>query len=79
MSNYRPKDWERIKSGVQDGFAYTDDSDIVRYPDMEVYEAGADAILEKLKDSGTFTYGHHSPDIDDQEISGYWVFIPDEE
>ena len=70
---YRPKDWERIKSGVQDGFAYTDDSDIVRYPDMEVYEAGADAMLEGLIKNNQ---------LDHIEVRGgkcKVVFIPDEE
>ena len=73
MSNYRPKDWNNPHLWVdEDGFDKWGEH-------YDSYEAGADAILEKLKDSGTFTYGHHSPDIDDQEISGYWAFIPDEE
>ena len=45
------------------------------------YEAGADAILEALRDGGIFTYGNHTPDIDLDDApdeSGYWVFIPEE-
>ena len=45
-------------------------------------EAGADAMLEALKKDGVFTYGHHTPDIDlgdAPEVSGYWVFTPEEE
>ena len=46
----------------------------------EAYGAGADAMLEGLKDDGVFTYGNHTPDIDDApEVSGYWVFIPEGE
>ncbi len=80
---YRPKDWERIKNEVQDSFAYTDDADVVRYPDMEIFEAGADAMLEALKKSE----GRHRilPQDNDclsnlyPEQIGYLVFIPDEE
>ncbi len=77
MEMYRPEGWKEIKDAIH-GKINIDDP----YYEGEVdegIEAGADAMLEKLKDSGTFTYGHHSPDIGDQEISGYWVFIPDEE
>ena len=71
MSNYRPKDWKN---------PYENHGAVLKEMGNEIaFEVGADAMLEKLKDNGTFTYGHHSPDIDDQEISGYWVFIPNEE
>lgn len=48
---------------------------------IEDYEAGADAMLEALKEIGVFTYGNHTPDInlnDAPEVSGYWCFIPEE-
>ena len=73
---YRPKDWknpykpELLENGLWSNSGFSECYDC--------FEAGADAMLEKLKDSGTFTYGYHSPDIDDQEIGGYWVFIPEE-
>ena len=67
---FRPKDWKNPCDLYMAGM-------VIRPNERaEDYEAGADAMLEKLKDSGTFTYGYHSPDIDDQEVSGYWVFIP---
>ena len=46
------------------------------------YEAGADALLEALRNEGVFTYGNHTPDIeldDAPEESGYWCFIPEED
>ncbi len=49
--------------------------------EKQLFEAGADAMLEALKDRGVFTYGNHTPDIeldDAPEESGYWVFIPEE-
>ena len=46
---------------------------------MNIYEAGADAYEEGLKKDGIYTYGFHFPDLDDaREVSGYWVFIPEE-
>ncbi len=76
---YRPKDWKNPYDGEGHVRLFGHDaSDVARI----AFNAGADAMLEKLKDSGVFAYGHHTPDIDlndAPEVSGYWVFIPDEE
>ena len=49
--------------------------------DYAIFESGADAMLEGLKNKGVFTYGNHIPDIgldDAPGESGYWAFIPDD-
>jgi len=78
MNRYwRPEYWEEIKPSLDsddpyDEFANGYDSGV---------EDGADAMLEKLKEEGFFTYGNHTPDIgldDASDKSGYWCFIPEE-
>ena len=76
---YRPEDWNNPYHLRNTATSLVELYN--KYPEFEIYEAGADAMLEKLKDKGVFTYGHHTPDIDlsdAPEVSGYWVFIPDE-
>ncbi len=76
MSNYRPKDWE-------DGNKMYDTEKKGGISDAEIFEAGADAMLEALKKSE----GRHRilPQDNDclsnlyPEQIGYLVFIPDEE
>ena len=63
---FRPKDWKNPNEARNAALA-------------GAYEAGADAMLGKLLEDGVFTYGHHSPEIEDKEVSGYWVFIPNTE
>ena len=73
---WRPEDWPNPFT-VEHG-NLSDDADT----ETNIYESGADAILEALIKDGVFTYGYHTPDIDledAKEESGYWVFIPDEE
>lgn len=72
----RPDNWKDIRFQAcmdltQGGGTYRDV--------YEVFDAGADAMLEALKEEGVFTYGHHTPDISLDNApseSGYWVFIP---
>ncbi len=58
---WRPKEevWNKLKTSVW--------GDVALHTAHEEYlfEAGADAILEALKDA--------------REVSGYWCFIPEEE
>lgn len=75
MENWRPDNW---KNPYPEPKLSREAYDKVFY---DIYEAGADAVLEGLKDEGVFTYGNHTPDIDlddAPEVSGYWVFIPEE-
>ena len=74
---WRPKNWKN-PNHLKD----TDGDYYNQYPEFAIYEAGADAMLEALKDGGVFTYGYHTPDIelgDAKGESGYWCFIPHEE
>ncbi len=76
---YRPKDWDKINPkpiGTSTACSFT------REDMYKKGEACADAILEGLRGTGVFTYGHHTPDIDlddAPEESGTWVFIPEED
>ena len=74
---YRPKDWKNPYTEENSEIAIIVESGPM--PD-EAFEAGADAMLEGLKEEGIFTYGAgHYPDIEvPKEVSGYWCFIPDE-
>ncbi len=88
MKQWRPPNWENPHKQHYDELAKIGDggellNELVKagQSDFIAYEAGADAILKSLKEDGVFTYGHHTPDIpleDSKEVSGYWVFIPDE-
>ena len=72
---YRPKNWDEQRANV---FGSVSEHSV--HEDY-LFEAGADAMLEALRESGVFTYGNHTPDIDlgdAPEESGYWVFIPED-
>jgi hypothetical protein len=77
--SWRPKDWHTIL--LQEVQKIPNEGDMV-IALMRYSEAGADAMLEALKEDGVFTYGCHTPDINlgnAPNESGYWVFIPEEE
>ena len=69
--SYRPEGWRKLNPC---------ECVSVKAPFVDIFEAGADAMLEGLKEEGIFTYGAgHYPDIEvPKEVSGYWCFIPDE-
>ena len=85
---YRPKDWKNPNTPMQrENFASLSDAYFRQIADGKhiAYEAGADAMLEGLRDKTIFTFN------DDSKV--YWpqygkleglgrgrlVFIPDEE
>ena len=68
---YRPKNWKNPFKGVK----WTGDDHLVD----DAYEAGADAILEALKERGKYnTAGYGTTDFP-QAREGWFVFIPDEQ
>lgn len=74
MKNYRPDDWEGIKETNR---IKSHDED---WDKEDIFEAGADAMLEVLKNTGSLM----SPEqmkliVPDRKYSyGWLVFIPEE-
>ena len=69
---YRP---EGMEENPYKALEYMPDGKLISL----AYEAGADAYEEGLKKDGVYTYGDHTPDIEDApKVSGYWCFIPEE-
>ena len=73
MSNYRPKGWEETLRGILDRFNVT----YMNSDEGKLVEAGADAMLERLRKSPTTK--RVTPEWGYHDNEGWLVFIPDEE